>query len=201
MADIIDGLTKEQTQEYNKYKKMEQFFDKTGNPPIIATYPPLGTEVGEFKQNIIDVGNLLPKKIQNNEGITDEKDARKEKVAEYWFSSVLSKTKAYAFKVKNTELAVKLNFSKSEIEDLRDGDVQPFCLGVKNALTPLLLDPVFITYGVDAAALATGMTIADDFKSYIGKTKDANTEKTVAAGSIDLEFTQLRDNNIQFRLL
>ena len=97
MADTIDGLTKEQTQEYNKYKKMEQFFDKTGNPAIIATYPPMGTEVGEFKQNIVDVGDLLPKKIVDNKGITDEKELRKEKVAEYWFSNVLSKIESIRF--------------------------------------------------------------------------------------------------------
>ena len=111
------------------------------------------------------------------------------------------KSKAYAFKVKNTELAVKLNYSQAEIEDLRDGDVQPFCKGVKDVLTPLLADVIFMTYGVDGTALTTGMTKADEFKDYIGKTKDANTEKTVAAGSIDLEFTQLRENNVQFRLL
>ena len=163
MSDSIEGLTREQTQEYNKYKKMLQFFTNTDNAPIVATYPPLDTEVGEFEDNVEDVEELLPKKVVNNKGITDEKDLRKEKVAEYWFSNVLSKSKAYAFKVKNTELAVKLSNSQSDIEEMRDGDVQPFCKGVKDDLTPLLADAVFILYGVDAAALTAGMTLADGF--------------------------------------
>jgi hypothetical protein len=147
------------------------------------------------------VGDLLPKKSVDNKGITDEKDIRKLKVADYWFSNVLSKAKAYAFKVKNKELAVKVDFSQSEVEELRDGDVQPFCLGVKNVLTPLIGDVIFDTYGIDAPVLNAGMTTADDFKAYIGKTKNANADKTVAGGSIGLEFTQLRENNDQFDLL
>lgn len=201
MSDPIDGLTKEQTQEYNKYKKMEQFFGVPANVTLINTYTPMKNEVGEFKQNIIDVGDLLPKKSVDNKGITDEKDLRKLNVANYWFSNVLSKAKAYAFKVKNTELAVKVDFSQSEVEELRDGDVQPFCLGVKNVLSPLIGDAIFDTYGIDAPALTAGMTTADDFKAYIGKTKGANADKTVAGGNIGLEFTQLRENNNQFDLL
>jgi hypothetical protein len=201
MSDPIEGLTKEQTQEYNKYKKMEAFFGTTDNTTIIATYVPMETEVGEFGDNVEDVEETLPAKVADNKGITDEKDLRKEKVAEYWYSNVLSKSKAYALKVKNTELSVKLSKTAAEIADMRDGDVQPFCTGVKTDLTPLLLIAEFIPYGVDEAALTLGMTKANDFKDYIGKTKGENAKKTVAGENIDLDFTKLRDNNVQFRLL
>ncbi|GEM_PF-5368568 len=198
MADI-DGLTKEQTQEYNKYKKMFEFFDE--HSAQVGTYPPLQDEVTEFNKNIGDVEDLLPKKTVDTRGITDEKEVRKTKVAEYWFSKVLSPAKAYALKVRNTDLAVNLRRSISDIEEMRDGDVQPYCKQINDALTPLLPDPGFVPYGITAMTLSDGMQVANDFKDYIGKAKDENTKKTVAGGNIDLEFTELRNNNVQFRLL
>lgn len=197
----INGLTKEETQEYNKYKKMQDFFKKSENEEITNTYDPMKDEVAEFNDNIKDVENLLPEKMAKNEGTTTEKDVRKNTVAEYWFTNVLSKSKAYAFKVKNTELGKKVSLTKSQLLDMRDGDLQPFCKGIQDTLTPFLTNTKYMTYGVTATTLSDGMKVANDFKEYIGKTKEENSRKTVASNSIKLDFDALRANNIQFRLL
>jgi hypothetical protein len=194
----MNGLTNGQAQEYNRDKKVQTYF--TTNASKVSSYAPLNDQFEDFEDHVSNVESLVPRKTVNNTGIATAKKLKKSEAASFW-SSICNKGRAYALGIHDEALAADLKRSRSAILKLKDGDVLPFCTHVNDTLSPLVGNADFDNYGITAAVLTSGMTIASDFKNLIGAPGEARADKTAADQELNETFGKLRLNVEQFVLL
>ena len=191
-------LSRIQAREYNRFKKLEDFF-KT-EMAIYASFAPLATEVTAFTNNLNHLGELIPVKAETTVGITADKTILKRELASAT-ALVCWKTKAYALRFSQPELAAQMSTSATTIFKMKDADVMGFATSIVNLLTPLLPDAAYVPYGITSTSLDTITVMATNFNNFIGMVRQTDTNSTIANTAIDKVITLLQTHIRHFDLL
>ena len=191
-------LTKKQSQEYNRAAKLSIFFEH--EKVTIDTYEPMREEVDEFEVNFGEMKTAAGDKEGDSKGITKSKEELKQDTADKT-AEICSKTKAFALKQKNTELAAAMSLRADEIVRLKDADVKSVVEHVVKTVTPLLGDATFKKYAVVKEDLDEATKLADSFTELIGKASEDDSHNTVANTDINDAIKKLLGNYEQFDLL
>jgi hypothetical protein len=114
---------------------------------------------------------------------------------------VCSKTRAYALRFQQPELAAQMDTSATRIFKMKDADILGYATSVVNLLTPLLPEEDYIPYGITAASLdaITGMAIR--FNNLIGVVRQTGSNNTIVNTEIDKTIDRLHTNIQHFDLL
>ena len=97
-------LTLEQTREYNRCKKLQDFLIiHTG---VFSRFIPFASEAERFVVNFTELETLLPNKNVVTSGITTDKRSMKQRIARA-MALICRKTMAYANTYNNPELAAQ----------------------------------------------------------------------------------------------
>ena len=191
-------LTKKQSQEYNRAAKLSIFFEH--EKVTIDTYEPMREEVDEFEVNFGEMKTAAGDKEGDSKGITKSKEELKQDTADKT-AEICSKTKAFALKQKNVELAAAMSLRADEIVRLKDADVKSVVEHVVKTVTPLLGDATFKKYAVVKEDLDEAAKLADSFTELIGKASEDDSHNTVANTDINDAIKKLLGNYEQFDLL
>ena len=191
-------LAQDQSREYNRFKKLKTFF--TANTTVIAPYIPFQQEVTIFSDNLVDLDGLIQGKDGTSTGITQNKTAYKHSIADR-LAVICTTTRAYAVKYANAELAAEMNFKATEIFKTKDADLLPFVLHMQTLITPLLINPDYIPYGVTTEMFTDLVADAQAFNGLIGQADVSSSGSSVANQNIDAKIKLLEDNIVQFDLL
>ena len=191
-------LTNDQSREFNRFKKLDTFFDGQGE--VISTYPPFQQEVVSFHDNFTTLEGFIPGKNATGTGITTNKTTLKQDVANR-LAIICTTTKAYALKNGNQLLAAEMNFRANEMFKLKDADFLPFVLHIQSLITPLLTDVNYTPYGITGDILTAIVDDAQTFNGLIGQADVETSGNTVANENIDAAIKELQNNIVQFDLL
>jgi hypothetical protein len=131
--------------------------------------PPLKTARDLFLTHFTDFENLLPGKDVITGGITDDKVIAKKMVATT-YAPICRRTRSFARAIKDGDLKKQVNFTKTRIFKMADGEV----LGFANAINKVITDKcipnlLYAPYGITAAILTTALGKATTFNGLIGK--------------------------------
>src|SRR4051794_26282655 len=105
-------LSLRQSRDYQRYKKLKKYFES--QTELIASYLPLQQEVDNYFNNITSLKKLLKGKDTVTTGITLAKNDLRKQIADS-LALILSKTRAYALKFKNGDLAAETDISNTDI--------------------------------------------------------------------------------------
>lgn len=191
-------LTKNQAQEYNRFKKLAIFLG--AQTSVYSSFAPFATEVTDFNTNFQNLENLIPEKTENASGVTTDKTGLKHETATD-LSLVCRKTRAYAIRFNQPQLAAQTNTYDSKIFRMKDADILAYATSIVNLLTPLLTNPDYIPYGVTAASLSAITALATSFNKLIGVAKQDDSGNTIANNAIDNAINVLHGNINSFDLL
>jgi len=191
-------LTLEQSQEYNRFKKLSAFF--TSNSIITATFAPFQTEVNSFTINFQSFDALIPNKDVITTGITSSKTSLKLSIADK-AETICRKTRSYALLNSLPELAAAVNTSATKIRKMKDSDILGFITNIQTVITPVLADPPFAAYNITAATLTAMVADATTFNGLIGKADSTASTSTTANTAINTIIKTLRTNLTHFDLL
>ena len=191
-------LSQQQGREYNRFKKLELFFDAfTSN---YASFAPFATEVNAFNTNFHNLERIVPGKTADATGITSNKAGLKHDLAKD-IALVCRKTRAYALRFGQPELAAQTNTWTEKIFSMKDADIMSYSTSVVNLLTPLLANPDYIPYGVTAASLEAITTLSTSFDQLIGKARQSENVNTTVNTAINKAIHLLHDNITHMDLL
>ena len=156
-----------QSNEYRRFKSLNDYFKVPANIVIMATYPPFKDEVIIYEGNFTKLDLLLPDKGVLYSGITTDKGVDKETIAT-GMALICKKAKAFAIKTGNTVLEKAVNVTSSEIIHKKEADILPFVVNTIAAITPFLTNTLFVPYGITSAKLATQLANATTYNATIG---------------------------------
>jgi hypothetical protein len=191
-------LTSTQAREYNRFKKLGVYLG--AETTVYSSFLPFAEEVTSFGTNFVNLEELIPAKSENASGITTDKSSIKREVA-ISLALVCRKTRAYALRFGQSELAAQTNTYEDKIFRMRDADILGYTISIANLLTPLLTDANYIPYGITAASLEAIVTQASDFNSLIGVARESDSGNAIANTAIDNAIEVLHTNITHFDLL
>lgn len=189
-----------QSNEYRRFKSVNDLFKLPANVIIINTYTPFKDEVIIYEGNFVKLDLLIPDKGVLSTGITVDKTADKETIATA-VASICKKAKAFAIKTNNTVLHTAMNTSASEIMHKKEADVLPFVINVIAAINPYLTNVLFTPYGVTSAKLATQLANANTYNSSIGMAGGITKTSDIANKNINTAIKGLQTSLHTFDLL
>ena len=192
------GLTVIQAQELTRADKADIFFDHKKD--VYDAFVPFKNEVTDFRLNLTGLKGVLHKKNVVTTGITTDKNTLKHDVAEM-AALICRKTRAFALKMKDDQLAAQTNYFEDRIFRMRDTELLPWVTSLVNIITPLLPNAEFTPYGVTAGALSNLAAKAKEFDGLIGKAPEMESHATEGDNEINEWIKKLRANYEQFDLL
>ena len=175
-------LSRIQAREYNRFKKLEDFLK--AETEVYASFAPFAGEVTAFTDNLQNLEKLIPAKAESTLGITTDKTLLKRELSSAT-ALVCLKTRAYALRFQQPELAAQMDTSATRIFKMKDADVMGYTTSVVNLLTPMLPDAAYIPYGITATSLDAITVMATHFNNLIGVVRQTETNSTVANTEID----------------
>jgi hypothetical protein len=191
-------LTRAQARAYNRFKKLGLFFEE--ETTAYSSFVPFATEVAHFNANLQELEELIPGKMETAKGITMDKAAMKQQVANS-LALVCRKTRAYALRFNQPELAAQTNTYEDRILKMKDADIMGYATSIVNLLTPLLPNADYIPYGITAGALDAIASLAARFNDLIGKARQSDSGNAVTNTAINHVIDLLRANITNFNLL
>ena len=193
------GIPQELEQEYNRNKVVKKYF--ADNQTKVDAYGPLKTAQTTFTNHLGEFEELIPGKDVTTKGITEDKDSIRLTIATTYAPYCLN-TRAFAIRYGLTDLAANMNFTETKIMRIADGELQPFVVAINKFITDdALPDPNFAEYEIDATALADGLTLANKFKTRIGKASSVDDAVTAVIQDLIDKNDDLRDDVTNFTLL
>ena len=159
------ALTQKQSDEKARFAKFGKFL--IDEVLIYKKLVPFKNEADDFATNYLKFDELAEGKVIDTSGETEEKTANKLSIAEFC-ALYCGTTKAYAKKIGNLDLAAQMSYSKSDILEMKDGEVLGIVNKVVKIITTLLDDVVFKTYGITALQLSDLGALAIKFNGEIG---------------------------------
>jgi hypothetical protein len=105
-----------------------------------AAIPPIVAIVGDLTTLITEADALITGKVQSSVGATKDKAAIKKELCEK-LRQYMSGARAYAKRQKDNTLFQRFNFTKSQLEKLRDEQLPNTATAIITALTPLAANP------------------------------------------------------------
>ena len=191
-------LTTDQSRDYDRFKKLQTFFNLKQN--VYAAFQPFADEVNLFNENFAALEELAPDKNVTSTGITATKRELKQKIAAA-LALVCRKTRAYAIRYNNADLAAQTNTRDDLIFKMRDADLFGYAKTIQGVVQPLLGDTNFIAYGITQEQLDSIVTDAQNFNSMINAADVVASGSTVANTAINGAIDILHTNIQQFDLL
>ena len=191
-------LTQHQAREYNRFKTLGMYLGAQSS--VFSSFAPFASEVVDFGINFQNLEGLIPGKTENATGVTINKSDLKHQVAGS-IALVCRKTRAYALRYDQPELAAQVNTYDDKIYRMKDADILGYAASIVNLLTPLLTNANYIPYGVTAASLTSITDLAVSFNNLIGVAKQSDSGNTVANAAIDNAIDLLHNNILHFDLL
>src|ERR1700744_2467220 len=150
-------LTLEQSQEYNRFKKLSGFL--TANSTITGSFVPFQAEVTSYLQNLQSLDALIPDKNAVTTGITSEKGTLKQTIADS-LALVCKKTSSYALINNLPQLVAGVNVHSTKILKMKDSEVLAFSQQIQTLITPELAKPAFVPYNITSTTLLNIVTNA-----------------------------------------
>ena len=191
-------LTSTQAREYNRFKKLGTYLG--AQTTVYSSFVPFAEEVASFGTNFINLEGLIPDKSEIATGITTDKTALKREVASS-LALVCRKTRAYALRFDQSELAAQTNTYDTKIFRMKDADIMGYAASMVSLLTPLLPNADYIPYGVTVSSLDAITAQAISFNNLIGVARESDSGNAIANTAIDNAIDELRINITHFDLL
>ena len=180
----------DQSRHLKCYQETTNLLTKNGDK--YATRIPIQKQVNSLVGNIKKITDLIPGRSQNGKAATgDKKDLKGDIATEVEY--ICSSASVYALEIKDMKLYNAVNYTASDVTNMRDGDVNGFIVTLTGIITPLLSRPDFLEYDITAEDLQNLSTDAADYNDSLGDNKVINKSSSVASAAIDV---LLSDNGV-----
>ncbi|MEO8413683.1 MAG: carboxypeptidase-like regulatory domain-containing protein [Ginsengibacter sp.] len=168
--------------------------------PNYGSFEPFAAEVNDFNANFQNLERIVPGKTANATGVTTDKTALKHELAKD-IALVCRKTRAYALRFGQPELAAQTNTWEGKIFHMKDTDMMSYSTSVVNLLTPLMANTDYIPYGITAASLDAITTRSTNFNHLIGKAQQSESVNATTNTAINKAINLLHGNISHMDLL
>jgi hypothetical protein len=174
------------------------------NAAIVATVPAFATLLTAFKAKVSSIDSTAALEAQVISGIATDKKVMRTNLCQQ-AADIAAVVYSYAVSVANNTLKEEVDFSKSELKDLRDDQLAPTCRNIHDAANDNLV--ALATYGITAPMLAAFDTLIDDYAAAVPKPRNAaalrktyaSTLKTLYKDSSGMLDDQMDPLAVQFK--
>ena len=183
-------LNADQARHLKRAQETTNFLTKKADKYV--TRKPIQKQVNSLVDNNKKINDLVPSRSQDGEAATSDKTVLKSDIAtevNYICSSAL----VYALEIKDTTLYNAVNYTATDVEKMRDAEVNGFVTTLAGVITPLLSLPDFIEYDVTAEDLQNLTKDAATYNDMLGDNKVIDKSSSVASAEID---ALLADNSV-----
>lgn len=188
------GLPIELEQEYQRNKTLKEFFAIPANVTKVNADPPLKTARDLFLTHFGEFEGLLPGKDVITGGITDDKNAAKKAVS-LAYAPICRRTRSFARLIKDGDLKKQMNFTKSRIIHLADGEVLGFATAINKVITDVCIpNALYAPYGITAAIISTALGKATTFNGLIGKAGSVTALTHAVIEALEAKNLQMHDD-------
>lgn len=172
-------MNKNQTNHFDMLRNVQSFLSE--NSSECSAIPRILTYKDKLDENITKLGEKTSNSIDSI-SVSGKKDKLKEEIAIK--GSVLSGTlTAFAHEKGDTDMAKKVNFSKSSIHKLKENELVPtikFLVSVAREYINDLAD-----FGLTGATLETLDGMANEYNELVGKPRSIQNKKFVSQGEVE----------------
>jgi hypothetical protein len=192
---MATGIPIELEQEYQRNKEVRAYFRITANQTKVNADTPLKDRQTDFETHLQEFEDLMPGKDITTTGITSGKEDLQKQVATL-YAPICKRTLSYAKRYGHTELAANMNFNKSKILNLADGEVFAFATATNGYITdPAVMgDLLFAPYNVTPAMLTAALGVATAFKDSIGQAGSTSAGVTALIASLKAKDVELDED-------
>jgi hypothetical protein len=188
------GLPIELEQDYQRNKTLKEFFAIPANVTKVNADPPMKGARDLFLTHFGEFEGILPGKDVITGGISDDKLAGKKIVANT-YGPICRRTRSFARKIGDGDLKKQVNFTKSRILKMADGEV----LGLATAINKVITDKcipnaLYAPYGIDAVRLTAALAKATVFNGLIGKAGSVTALTHAVIESLEAKNLQMHDD-------
>lgn len=193
-------LSLDQSDEYRRFKMLDDLFAVPANATIIGTFTPFEEDVVIYHSHFTLLDGVIPNKGALSTGVTAGMTVNKTGIAKV-MGLICSKTKVFAMKTGNTELEAAMNVTETDILHMKEADVLPFVVNAIAAINPFLANVLYTPYGVTALLLATQLTNATTYNGKIGAAGGIIISDKIANQKINAAIKVLQTDLKTFDLL
>lgn len=189
------SLNAEQSRQLKRSTEVENLFSK--NKDKITGLKPIQKQVNLLIGNNKKINEYMPARTENGKGTTTEKGDLKIVIAEE-VDNICSFAKVYALDIENTQLFNTVNYTYSDVRNMRDPEVYGFVTTLVGIITPLLSVPEFMEYPVTVENLDTLTADATTYNESLGSARIIDSNNSDASQNIDI---LLKENAVIIRKL
>ena len=175
-------LNADQARQLDRFQTTENLCNK--NSDKYAILKPFQKQVRLLSVNNKKINSYIPARSGNGEGATEEKRDRKADIATS-VNGICSLVIPYALDIEDSELYNAVNFTTTDVIDLRDVAVLGFVTTLVGVITPLLSNPDFADYPVTVEELNALTENANTFNDSLGDNKMIDKDSSIASKNID----------------
>lgn len=188
------GLPIELEQEYQRNKTLKEFFAIPANVLKVNGDPPLKTARDLFLTHFGEFEALIPSKDVITGGITNDKNAAKKAVS-VAYAPICRRTRSFARAIKDGDLQKQMNFTKSRIIHLADGEVLGFATAINKVITDKCIpNALYAPYGITAAIITTALGKATTFNGLIGKAGSVTALTHAVIDALEAKNLEMHDD-------
>lgn len=191
-------MNKTQSNQFTMFLALQQFLDEqTGVWSAIA-------RLTAYKNLLDELISRIMEKSQEAESDTKVSD-RKEKLKVLLgikLSSLAGTVEAYAYDLENEDLAKQVHTTKSDVQRLKDTDVEPRTNTILHIVREHLSD--LADFGVTQDTVDEVQTTLDEYQALLGKPRSILNKKYVALDTLEQLFgecNQLLDKKMDNMML
>ena len=179
-----------QTNKLNMYHVVSDYLNVNKNV-LIANSPILADIINDFNQLFVAIKNESQKQGISTLGTTEEKADTKNQMA-ILAVAISGAIYTYAHRNKKTDIAKKVDYSKSEINKSKDTDAVNMARIIYDEASALL--PHLAAYGVNSELLASLLETINKFEMLIGKRGSVSADHTTTTEVLQNLFKSIDSN-------
>lgn len=178
-------LNKKQSVQIKRFDTLTNFANDADNKTIIGGYAAFQKQVNKIVTQFQTIKNIIPQKdYEKAIQLTDQKDTLKVEISED-LDIISDAAEGFAMLKENKALESAMDFTKWDIQNLKETEVLPFVQQKVGLVRPLLTDKEFQETKVTAADLDSVLALAVSYDGYIGKNTLSEQEATLANTQIN----------------
>jgi hypothetical protein len=180
-------MTRRQLEFYWMCKQIQA--NNNSNPTIRDGYLPYKTDALKLNTDILTLEGLMPASLVIGKGATMDQNSSKSACSEYWDEDVCKIIKGYALAEESNATFQEVNFTFSTLQKISLKKYYAAIVNLNGACEEIILEPAYVSggFGVNTAALTSGMALANTFLSFTGNAGQIRVDK----GETDAEITAI----------
>lgn len=178
-------MNSKQEARLNMYHAVIAYCD--ANNPIVLTIPAFDTALTSFRAKVSSIETTAQQEAQVISGVATDKNELRNSLCQQ-AADIAAVVYAFAASGNNNTLKEAVDFSKSDLRELRDDQLAPTCQNIHDAANTNLA--ALAPYGITAPMLSSFQDLIDDYSDAVPAPRNAAALRKTYAAALKTLFSE-----------